>query len=84
MNKPHWLFAIILLFSTLYLVSASYAHASATVFDWNNVVGVSITECQVLVALYNSTDRLNWTDNDRWLVTNASCSWYGITSDRLG
>jgi Leucine-rich repeat (LRR) protein len=33
-----------------------------------------------LVALYNSTDGVNWTDKSNWLTGHVS-SWYGITTD---
>ncbi|MEM7129106.1 MAG: YCF48-related protein [Chloroflexota bacterium] len=41
--------------------------------------GISFKECEALVALYNSTDGANWTNNDGWLQTTTPCSWYGIT-----
>jgi len=39
------------------------------------------TECNALVALYDSTDGANWTDNatNNWKVTNTPCSWTGVT-----
>ena len=33
-----------------------------------------------LVALYNSTDGANWTDNTGWLgEAGTECSWFGVT-----
>jgi len=43
-----------------------------------NVTQVARTECDALVALYNSTDGVNWTNNTNWLQTNEPCSWYGV------
>ena len=37
-------------------------------------------ERDALVALYNSTDGANWTDNTDWLgAAGTECSWFGIT-----
>ena len=37
-------------------------------------------ERDALVALYNSTDGANWTDNTGWLgAAGTECSWFGIT-----
>lgn len=36
-------------------------------------------ELQSLVALYDSTDGDNWTDNTNWLSEQPVSSWYGIT-----
>ena len=36
-------------------------------------------ECHALVALYDSTDGANWTNNTGWKVTNTPCSWNGVT-----
>ncbi len=35
-------------------------------------------ECEALVALYTSTDGLDWTNNTGWLATNTPCGWFGI------
>jgi hypothetical protein len=36
------------------------------------------TECEALVALYNSTGGPAWSTNTDWLVTDKPCSWYGV------
>ncbi len=36
-------------------------------------------EKQALVALYNSTDGDNWTDNSGWLTDADPCTWYGVS-----
>jgi Leucine-rich repeat (LRR) protein len=38
-------------------------------------------ECEALIALYDSTDGENWSDNTGWNVTNTPCSWYQIRCD---
>ncbi|MEN8216812.1 MAG: leucine-rich repeat domain-containing protein [Pseudomonadota bacterium] len=42
------------------------------------VTEIPSTECEALVAIYNSTDGEQWSDNTRWTVTTNPCSWYGI------
>ena len=44
----------------------------------NAVTEISLTECESLLELYNSTDSTNWTNNEGWGITNTPCSWYGI------
>jgi len=39
------------------------------------------TECEALVALYNSTNGAIWIDNTDWLQTDTPCSWFGVTCD---
>jgi len=48
-------------------------------FDCGNVTEIPQTECEALVALYESTDGDNWNDNTGWLATNTPCSWFGVT-----
>ncbi len=36
-------------------------------------------QCETLVALYDSTDGENWTDNTGWKETDTPCSWFGVT-----
>ena len=37
-------------------------------------------ERDALVALYNSTDDANWTDNTGWLgAVGTECSWFGVS-----
>ena len=36
-------------------------------------------EYEALVALYNSTNGANWSNNSGWLDTNTPCNWYGVT-----
>jgi Leucine-rich repeat (LRR) protein len=50
-------------------------------FDCGNVTEIPQTECEALVALYQSTGGPNWTINTGWLETNTPCSWYGINCE---
>ncbi|OAD19685.1 Na-Ca exchanger/integrin-beta4 domain protein, partial [Candidatus Thiomargarita nelsonii] len=47
--------------------------------DCAAVTEIPSTECEALVALYNSTDGANWRDNGGWNVTNTPCNWYGVS-----
>ncbi|MEP7344079.1 MAG: hypothetical protein ABI877_02370 [Gemmatimonadaceae bacterium] len=38
---------------------------------------IPFSECQTLVALYNSTNGGQWTNNTNWLQTSP-CFWYGV------
>jgi Leucine-rich repeat (LRR) protein len=38
-----------------------------------------MSECNALVALYNSTNGSGWTDNTGWLANNTPCLWFGVT-----
>lgn len=37
------------------------------------------SECEALLALYNSTNGPSWTNNTRWNTNDTPCSWTGIT-----
>jgi hypothetical protein len=50
-------------------------------FTCDIVSEIPTAECEALVALYDSTDGDNWSNNSGWLDTNAPCSWYGVTCD---
>jgi hypothetical protein len=45
------------------------------------VTEIPTVECEALIALYDSTDGENWSDNTGWNVTIAPCSWYQIRCD---
>jgi Leucine-rich repeat (LRR) protein len=47
--------------------------------DCTAVTEIPQVQCEALVALYNSTDGANWSNNFDWNVTNTPCSWSGIT-----
>jgi hypothetical protein len=42
------------------------------------VTEIPQSECEALVALYNSTNGPGWLDNTNWLETTTPCSWYGV------
>jgi len=41
------------------------------------------SERNALIALYNSTDGANWTNNTNWNTANPVSSWYGITVENI-
>jgi hypothetical protein len=52
--------------------------ASLAAFSCDNVTEIPKSECEALVALYNSTDGPAWMNNTGWLQTVTPCSWFGI------
>jgi hypothetical protein len=48
-------------------------------FDCSTVVGIPISECQALVALYEATHGPIWSNVTGWLGTDTPCNWYGVT-----
>jgi Leucine-rich repeat (LRR) protein len=49
--------------------------------DCSTVSEIPRIECEALVALYNSTDGANWSNNTGWNVTNTPCNWYGVSCE---
>ena len=41
--------------------------------------GISESELQALVALYDQTDGPHWGNSDGWLSALSPCQWYGVT-----
>jgi len=58
-----------------------YKRALTFKTDCNTVTEIPIAQCEALVALYDSTDGDNWTNNAGWKTTNTPCSWYGVTCE---
>jgi hypothetical protein len=55
-------------YAVLLLIPAGFAHAQ-----------IPASERTALIALYNSTDGANWTDNSGWLgPPGTECSWFGV------
>jgi Leucine-rich repeat (LRR) protein/PKD repeat protein len=50
-------------------------------FSCSSVTEIPQTECEALVALYNSTGGDSWTTNTNWLVTNTPSNWYGVSAE---
>ncbi|WP_166404777.1 leucine-rich repeat domain-containing protein [Desulfonema ishimotonii] len=45
----------------------------------DSITDIPKTECEALVALYNSTDGDNWTNKDGWLTDPVAGNWHGVT-----
>ena len=69
---------------------SAYTYADGSTTDWSFTTVTSVTDCTVvtqipqsecnaLVALYNSTNGASWTVNTNWIQTDTPCSWYGVT-----
>jgi len=65
--------AILLLIFSLGL---SFSAQAAT--NCAAVTEIPQSECEALIAFYDSTTGDNWTDNTDWKVTNTPCSWKGV------
>jgi len=63
------------------MTTQAAAPTSPAQFDCANVTEIPQAECEALVALYESTDGGNWTNNTGWLTTNTPCSWFGVTCE---
>ena len=80
-----------ILISTFLLLGLNQAFATNAFYtpkeqflDCSGPQDVPQTECEALIALYNSTAGENWIDNSNWLTINESisvCDWFGITCD---
>ncbi|EDN71293.1 protein kinase-like protein [Beggiatoa sp. PS] len=47
----------------------------------NNEMGIPISECYALVALYDSTKGPEWTNHEGWKATEMPCEWFGVTCE---
>lgn len=73
-------FLIISFAVSLFLIpSANIALAKPADAICKNVSEIPIRECNVLVALFNSTNGASWSDHTNWLINNTPANWYGIT-----
>ena len=61
----------------LWLVNPIYT-APALLTFCDGVSEIPAKECNALVALYNSTNGANWTDNTNWLSTTTPCTWHFV------
>ncbi|MCA9330484.1 fibronectin type III domain-containing protein, partial [Candidatus Saccharibacteria bacterium] len=50
-------------------------------FTCADVTEIPQSECEALVALYSSTNGMNWSNNSGWLMSNTPCDWYGLTCE---
>jgi hypothetical protein len=60
------------------LVAPTFAHAAPLAFDCSTVDEIPLSECQALVAVYNSTNGPGWRRNGNWFIGDAVGQWYGV------
>jgi Leucine-rich repeat (LRR) protein len=74
-----YIFSSILLFGVIFNLTWLPVAQAAT--NCSAVTEISQLECEALVALYNSTEGINWDDSpdNDWNVTNTPCRWTGVT-----
>jgi hypothetical protein len=72
----------LILFFNLFWLPSVLAATDCTRTNSRN----ALAECQALVNFYNSTDGEHWSDSpgNNWNVTNAPCTWAGITCNNSG
>ncbi len=79
MKRAIKLFVLVALVgATGVLLGAEAVVAQSTYYDCTAAQGISVPECEALVAIYNSTDGDNWIKNTSWLQTDQPCKWYGV------
>jgi Leucine-rich repeat (LRR) protein len=74
----HLAFVLVFVLSGSIPVLAGQAD-SVPDFSCADVTEIPISECEALVALYNSTNGAGWTNHTNWLVTNTPSNWVGVT-----
>ncbi len=47
-------------------------------FSCANAEGVSVSDCEALVSLFNAVDGKNWKNSEGWLYDPYVCRWYGV------
>ncbi len=65
-------------------ISAGTTAVQSPAFTCDGVSEIPREECEVLVALYNSTNGPGWSHDDGWLTNGTPCSWYGVTCVYFG
>ena len=82
-NLIHLAFVIVFVLSGSIPVLAGQADA-VTDFSCADVTEIPQSECEALVALYNSTNGPGWNHINNWLVTNTPSDWQGVDGRVLG
>ncbi|GAK59691.1 receptor protein kinase [Candidatus Vecturithrix granuli] len=78
-GKPHITTLLLLLSLARLAVFGSPQTVAAQSFTCSSVSQIPQTECNALVALYDSTNGEAWTNHTGWKETTTPCSWYGVT-----
>ncbi|MCP4411256.1 MAG: hypothetical protein GY808_01595, partial [Gammaproteobacteria bacterium] len=75
------LITIILAVLWILINRADLVYAQPSEFDCSRITEISQSECEALIALHNSTNGINWFENEGWLATETPCNWHGITCE---
>jgi len=65
--------------ATIIILISIIAPLTQAATNCATVTEIPSTECEALVALYNSTNGDNWENNSGWLENNTPCSWDRVT-----
>ncbi|MEY3219773.1 MAG: hypothetical protein RIT27_1130 [Pseudomonadota bacterium] len=63
----------------LYLLMMSVNAHSVTNCEQTDITGVPQSECQALVALYNTTNGKEWINNTNWDTLTPCNTWFGVS-----
>jgi len=63
----------------LAIVLGSWQPSALAETDCSAVTEIPKAQCETLIAIYDSTNGTNWTNNTGWQQTNTPCSWFGVT-----
>jgi len=58
---------------------ALLAGCEESVFDCSTVTTIPTAECDALLAVHNTTDGSEWTDDAGWLTSVDPCAWSGVS-----
>lgn len=90
MNRIYHRFHAVLMFALIISLLAqpsfkAQAQSSApnAFITCASIIGITPTECDALVALYNGTGGTNWTTQTNWLATDTPADWFGVTTDPI-
>jgi Leucine-rich repeat (LRR) protein len=61
------------------LVNVGIVDGSTIFTSCHDVTEIPKAQCDTLVALYDNTAGVNWTNNTGWKDSNTPCSWHGVT-----
>ena len=62
----------------LFIMLLTHGTEAQGSFSCTAVSQIPQTECEALVAFYNSANGARWRENSNWLVTQTPCNWFGI------
>ncbi|MFO7537706.1 MAG: hypothetical protein R6X32_06560 [Chloroflexota bacterium] len=81
MDTKKWVTALFFIITFLGLSGISYGQTNG--FSCQDVTEIPVSECEALIAYYNSTNGEAWSfypppPGSEWVTNNQPCSWYGV------